>query len=106
MEGTGSPPADASEDVPHARGPRVLGVEDLGLQDGKGVEMTLPAAEENPNKQSEQQEQTDQPAPEHDTKQAAGKEKADGDGDIVLGDIQGAGEQQQPVSDETKKSDQ
>ena len=29
------------EEIPHARGPSVLGVEDLGLQDGKGVEMVL-----------------------------------------------------------------
>lgn len=36
-----SPPADASEEVPHARGPPVVGVEDLGLQDGMGVEMNL-----------------------------------------------------------------
>ncbi|PLB55252.1 hypothetical protein P170DRAFT_432784 [Aspergillus steynii IBT 23096] len=105
MEGTGSPPADASEDIPHARGPRVLGVEDMGLQDGKGVEMTLPAAEDNPSKQSDQQEQSEQPAPETDNKQAAGKESADGDGDIVLGDIQGAGEQS-PASAETQKTDE
>lgn len=38
---SGSPQADTSEEVPHARGPPVVGVEDLGLQDGKGVEMTL-----------------------------------------------------------------
>ncbi|KAL4955633.1 hypothetical protein BDW69DRAFT_160365 [Aspergillus filifer] len=29
------------EGIPHARGPSLLGVEDMGLQDGKGVEMTL-----------------------------------------------------------------
>lgn len=93
MEGTGSSPPDASEDVPHARGPRVLGVEDLGLQDGKGVEMTLPAAEDNRSKPSDQQEQSDPPAPEADTREATGKGDADNDGDIVLGDIQGTGEQ-------------
>ena len=40
---SGGPPANAeeSEEIPHARGPPVLGVEDLGLQDGKGVEMVL-----------------------------------------------------------------
>lgn len=71
-----SPPADSSEEVPHARGPPVVGVEDLGLQDGKGVEMTLevgqdgtsdlPAAESNPAE--------GEPGP------------ADKDGDIVLDD--------------------
>ncbi|KAL4943373.1 hypothetical protein BDV06DRAFT_139670 [Aspergillus oleicola] len=29
------------EGIPHARGPSLLGIEDMGLQDGKGVEMTL-----------------------------------------------------------------
>lgn len=37
----GSPPAEPSDEVPHARGPPVLGVKDLGLQDGQGVEVTL-----------------------------------------------------------------
>ena len=37
----GSPPADSTEELPHARGPAILGVEDMGLQDGQGVEMTL-----------------------------------------------------------------
>ncbi|KAJ6021216.1 Protein phosphatase 4 core regulatory subunit R2 [Penicillium herquei] len=36
-------PTAESDEVPHARGPSVLGVEDLGLQDGKGVEMNLEA---------------------------------------------------------------
>lgn len=73
-----SSPADSSEEVPHARGPPIVGVEDLGLQDGKGVEMTLgeqvgqdgtsvlPAAESNPAE--------GEPGP------------ADKDGDIVLDD--------------------
>ncbi|EKV07419.1 Protein phosphatase 4 core regulatory subunit R2 [Penicillium digitatum] len=36
---TASP--EPSDEVPHARGPIVLGVEDMGLQDGKDVEMRL-----------------------------------------------------------------
>ncbi|KAJ6149296.1 Protein phosphatase 4 core regulatory subunit R2 [Penicillium samsonianum] len=36
---TASP--EPSDEVPHARGPILLGVEDMGLQDGKGVEMRL-----------------------------------------------------------------
>lgn len=36
-----SPPAESADEVPHARGPPVVGVEDLGLQDGRGVEMDL-----------------------------------------------------------------
>ncbi|PYH91493.1 hypothetical protein BO71DRAFT_359366 [Aspergillus ellipticus CBS 707.79] len=59
--GSSPPPADA-EDIPHARGPSVVGVEDLGLQDGKGVEMDLSNAE------------------------SEAKSAADGDGDISLED--------------------
>lgn len=40
-----SPPAEDGEELPHARGPTVVGVEDMGLQDGKGVEMSLSPAE-------------------------------------------------------------
>ncbi|KAJ6171114.1 Protein phosphatase 4 core regulatory subunit R2 [Penicillium chermesinum] len=36
-----SPSAETSDDVPHARGPAIVGVEDLGLQDGRGIEMDL-----------------------------------------------------------------
>ena len=41
MGGSGSPPPADTEELPHARGPPVVGVEDMGLQDGKGVEMPL-----------------------------------------------------------------
>ncbi|KAL5042180.1 hypothetical protein BDW71DRAFT_190473 [Aspergillus fruticulosus] len=39
LEGEETP--EPTEEVPHARGPSVLGVQDMGLQDGKGVEMIL-----------------------------------------------------------------
>lgn len=41
--GLASAPTEPSEEVPHARGPSTLGVEDLGLQDGKGIEVELGA---------------------------------------------------------------
>ena len=41
MGGAESPPPPDTEELPHARGPPVVGVEDMGLQDGKGVEMPL-----------------------------------------------------------------
>ena len=41
---TASP--EPSDEVPHARGPVLLGVEDMGLQDGKGVEVSLGAESE------------------------------------------------------------
>ncbi|KAJ5983398.1 hypothetical protein N7481_005497 [Penicillium waksmanii] len=73
----GSPPADSSEEVPHARGPPLLGVQDLGLQDGQGVEMTL-------GEQESQGAGADGPAdiqPQASTSEA---NPADKDGDIVL----------------------
>ncbi|KAK2768538.1 hypothetical protein FQN54_000394 [Arachnomyces sp. PD_36] len=45
VEAHTSPPAEDGEEIPHARGPAVVGVEDMGLQDGKGVEMSLSASE-------------------------------------------------------------
>ncbi|OJJ97862.1 hypothetical protein ASPACDRAFT_45162 [Aspergillus aculeatus ATCC 16872] len=97
------------EDVPHARGPPVVGVEDLGLQDGKGVEMTLDGAAESGQQQQQQQQQQDQ-TQEESQESAAGlqggpqqqeqqssqgggqaqegnaKPGTDGDGDIALED--------------------
>lgn len=60
-----SPPAESPDEVPHARGPALLGVQDMGLQDGKGVEVNL----------GDQSNQT-----------AIGDRASDGDGDIVLDD--------------------
>lgn len=76
---TASP--EPSDEVPHARGPIVLGVEDMGLQDGKGVEMSLGT------------DSTDDvpaavaatPKSEEVTKTDSSLDK-DGDGDIVLED--------------------
>ncbi|CAG7988571.1 unnamed protein product [Penicillium nalgiovense] len=80
-EKTATTSPEPSDEVPHARGPIVLGVEDMGLQDGKGVEMRLgadgaaevPAAAATPT-----------------TQPIEGQEKAkptgDNDGDIVLAD--------------------
>ncbi|KAJ5949502.1 hypothetical protein N7454_001086, partial [Penicillium verhagenii] len=70
----GSPHAE-SDEVPHARGPSVLGVEDMGLQDGKGVEMNLEA-----------QQAVSGNATTEEAKADAGPAAADKDGDIVLDD--------------------
>ncbi|KAJ5504161.1 Protein phosphatase 4 core regulatory subunit R2 [Penicillium fimorum] len=40
-EGAATASPEPSDEVPHARGPILLGVEDMGLQDGKGIEMRL-----------------------------------------------------------------
>ncbi|KAJ5637971.1 hypothetical protein N7490_007850 [Penicillium lividum] len=69
---SGSPPAE-SDEVPHARGPSVVGVEDMGLQDGKGVEMNLET--EHAVTGGAEEARAD-----------GGSGPADNDGDIVLGD--------------------
>lgn len=68
--------------MPHARGPILLGVEDMGLQDGKGVEVSLgtegdPAVSDAPAA-----------AAENPSSEALAKTESnvDNDGDIVLGD--------------------
>ena len=80
------PPA---EEIPYARGPSVLGVEDMGLQDGRGVQITL----SNPN--LEQDGTADATGEESHAVQVDGATKsqgddADGDGDIFLEDATGS----------------
>lgn len=81
---TSSPPADTSEDVPHARGPQIIGVEDMGLQDGHGVEMTLSTPEETTSKEESQTTENNS-----ESSQTAA-DSADKDGDIQLDDAKGA----------------
>ena len=88
MEDTGPQQTNPSEDIPHARGPRILGVEDMGLQDGKGVEMTLENEEGADNISAEQNGQQGNGA-----NQTSTKENADGDGDITLDDAKNANEE-------------
>lgn len=80
-----SPPSEGSDDVPHARGPSVVGVEDLGLQDGRGVEMDLgqqgPTGLDNASgAQPSDDAQANKPPAEE------APASADKDGDIVLDD--------------------
>ncbi|OJJ74710.1 hypothetical protein ASPBRDRAFT_193412 [Aspergillus brasiliensis CBS 101740] len=117
-EGASEPPsAEALEDIPHARGPSVVGVEDLGLQDGRGVEMDLSSGGDGaPELQAAGQEgsqQQPQPQPQQEQEQQTtgqGEEEegtkptADGDGDISLDDVR-APEENVSVS-ETVNQDQ
>ncbi|KAJ5762190.1 uncharacterized protein N7511_005572, partial [Penicillium nucicola] len=93
---TASP--EPSDEVPHARGPIVLGVQDMGLQDGKGVEMNLgpdgtdgevtaAAAADAVAMTTEEEEQE------------KNESTADKDGDIVLSD------EQPQEKEEPKKTD-
>ena len=73
--------AEDSEEIPHARGPPVLGVEDLGLQDGKGVEMTLDTQPGNSAPLAS--------APSDTSNEKPGQNMiTDADGDIEIGDAQ------------------
>lgn len=85
------------EAVPHARGPDVVGVEDMGLQDGKGVELQISTGSPEADQVVMQE---NKPAVESNTgspEQAEGKrEKAapnNSDGDIVLMDVEGRAEE-------------
>jgi hypothetical protein len=73
--------SEGAEEIPHARGPPVLGVEDLGLQDGKGVEMTLDIKPDEPAAASSGGDDgpRDQPDP--------ADPDADADGDVVISDV-------------------
>ncbi|KAH1904914.1 hypothetical protein KXV57_006213 [Aspergillus fumigatus] len=94
MVGASPPPVDSSEEIPHARGPPIVGVEDMGLQDGKGVEMTLAQDANAPADQSSAP--TDQPRSTADeqteNQKPASRANADSDGDIQLDDVKEAGE--------------
>ncbi|KXG53007.1 Protein phosphatase 4 core regulatory subunit R2 [Penicillium griseofulvum] len=92
-EGAATASPEPSDEVPHARGPVLLGVEDMGLQDGKGIEMRLstdgaadvPAAAAATATQAiEEQEKAES--------------TADKDGDIVLADTK-------PKEEEAKKEE-
>ncbi|OQD65411.1 hypothetical protein PENPOL_c006G05653 [Penicillium polonicum] len=81
---------EPSDEVPHARGPIVLGVEDLGLQDGKGVEMRL-ATDGTADVPAAAATTTTQATEEKENAESTG----DKDGDIVLTDNPKQGEEAQ-----------
>ncbi|KAL1969563.1 hypothetical protein VTN77DRAFT_9001 [Rasamsonia byssochlamydoides] len=87
-ESHASPPPD---EIPHARGPPVVGVEDMGLQDGRGVEMTLSTPNVAPGSDKS----------EYPSEQSTGGD-AGVDGDIVLNDVTGK-ESDQEASEEIAK---
>ncbi|OAX83929.1 hypothetical protein ACJ72_01695 [Emergomyces africanus] len=86
---------DELNEVPHARGPNILGVEDMGLQDGRGVQMSLSATPPH----ADDVHSGDQEADLNDTMQASVENNKisggdlkddtdrDADGDIVIGDM-------------------
>jgi hypothetical protein len=78
-----SPPPD---EIPHARGPSVVGVEDMGLQDGRGIEMSLAS----PDVAAADRNESEEPS----TEDSAAQSKtsggdADGDGDMILDNVTG-----------------
>lgn len=81
---------EMEDDKPHARGPDLVGVEDMGLQDGHALTLG--------RKVSDSTDSTDSAEAAEGPKQA--KENEDGDGDIVLTDADG-----QTEGDAAKKAD-
>lgn len=80
-----------SEEVPHARGPDVLGVQDLGLQNGKGVTMSLARSSPPPGSSGEaapaaQDASADNTLDEDAPGEPDGDAEADADGDIDIMD--------------------
>jgi hypothetical protein len=88
--------SEGAEEIPHARGPPVLGVEDLGLQDGKGVEMTLDIKADEPAEASSGGDDgtRDQHNP--------ADPDADADGDVVISDV--VVEKKEPESESSQGS--
>lgn len=79
------------DSVPHARGPSIIGVEDMGLQDGKDVQMTLLPADSDVTTK-------DQPAEETQSgKNGSVGHEEDGDGDIVIDDVPAASGAQKDI---------
>jgi hypothetical protein len=109
LEGTGSPPPTDSEEVPHARGPPVVGVEDMGLQDGKGIEMPLSNVDgtsdapsgDNATKQPVQEKDNEESK--QDSASASEEGRKDGDGDISLDDAKNGNESTTRSSDKEQK---
>ncbi|ODM22726.1 hypothetical protein SI65_00315 [Aspergillus cristatus] len=109
LGGSGSPPPADSEEVPHARGPPVVGVEDMGLQDGKGVEMPLSNVDgagdappdDNAIKQPAQEK--DDEKPKQESASASEEGKKDGDGDISLDDVKGKNENESATGSSDKE---
>ncbi|KAL6236197.1 hypothetical protein BDW75DRAFT_229649 [Aspergillus navahoensis] len=81
---------EPTEEVPHARGPSVLGVRDMGLQDGKGIEMTLLGKETEADALSSTEELAagagTTESRTQDQQEVDANTDADGDGDITLSD--------------------
>jgi hypothetical protein len=93
---------EGADVVPHARGPDVVGVEDMGLQDGKDVELQIsrgsPKAEETMagEVQAEGGQSSGEAVKREDEERA---ELANGDGDIVLTDVDGKTEDSDSKAD-------
>ncbi|WEW57646.1 DNA repair protein rad50 [Emydomyces testavorans] len=93
------PPRD--EKIPHARGPSIIGVEDMGLQDGNDVQMTLLASE--PAEVSTQNQLASEEK--EGEKSASASLEEDGDGDIVIGDVSAASEAQSSTTTATPSNE-
>lgn len=98
---------EGADTVPHARGPDVVGVEDMGLQDGKDVELQI-GKEPSARADQAMREETkpgNEPAAtdevEDDEPKQGGARPSNGDGDIVLTDADGKTDEESEVKADT-----
>lgn len=102
-EGEAEIEGEGAEAVPHARGPDLLGVEDMGLQDGKDVELQISRGS------PAEQAMTEETKPQVDNSvensaRGGGSKKPEealptnGDGDIVLADADGKTDESEPMA--------
>ncbi|KMU84659.1 hypothetical protein CIHG_02445 [Coccidioides immitis H538.4] len=99
---TGIQEVPEDEMIPHARGPSTIGVEDMGLQDGKDVQMTLTIDEPEATVAQDSQATSEESEGKEDP--STGLEE-DGDGEIVVDDIPPSSMTQNDTPNDTTSSE-
>jgi PPP4R2 len=93
---------EGAESAPHARGPDKVGVEDMGLQDGKDIELQISKASPKPEPAGMEEIRPGVEPGLDDAVEPTEKQEAmpaNGDGDIVLTDVDGKTEESEPQAD-------
>ncbi len=102
VEGDVEIEGEGTEAVPHARGPDVVGVEDMGLQDGKDVELQINKGSPTVEQVTMEEIKPGNDGGVGDAEKTEEEEKAiptNADGDIVLTDADGKTEESDPTAD-------
>lgn len=84
-----------SDAMPHARGPDIVGAEDIGLQGGKTVEVSIAGLVDTPHSDEAEVEHVEEVSgPTVEMTEANSQADGQADGDIVLTDVDGRTEEQ------------